>query len=157
MTTNQDNKVARMIRAALKLQPRLIGRVPKEKRMQGEGRIGKFIVMDDQNGQQGPDYTVMYFQVKNGFLEEMKVPPPHVRNEVVFRGIEWKKGYTGVDLLLDIAEQRVSLRKAYTEGWLVITPAMMEAIASYDSEEMLQLAEDMLHLVGKYMMQESGR
>ncbi|MFA5186434.1 MAG: hypothetical protein WC551_08165 [Patescibacteria group bacterium] len=142
----QDTRVARIIRAALTLQSKLAPKIPEEKRRQGEGRIGKFVV-DDPSGK---DHTVMYFQVKDGLLRELVNPPAEVRNQVIFVGVPWR-GYTGVDLLLDCARHKNLLRKAYAEHWFVVTPELIQAIASYDSEEMIQMAEDMLELVGRYM------
>lgn len=142
----QDTQVARLIRAALKLQTKLATKISEEKKRQGEGRIGKFVV-DDPTGE---NHTVMYFQVKDGLLWELPEAPPEVRNQVIFLGMP-QRNYTGVDLLLDCARNKGLLRKAYTERWFVVTPELIRAIASYDSEEMMQMAEDMLDLVGKYM------
>jgi hypothetical protein len=158
MQVNTDTQIARLIRGALKLQDRFAQRIPEEKRRLGEGRLGKVEVRDwTEDEPIGPNYTVMYFRVKNGLLEEILNPPTgEVRNKIVFEGIEKSKPpYTGVHLLLDCAKQKRMLRQAYSEGWFTVSAELREAIASYDSEEMMQMAEDMLDLIGDFLKRRS--
>lgn len=138
----------RIIRAAINIQDTVSGKVPDNKKRAGEGRIGKLVVDDPGDGiKPGPDHTVMYFKVENGRLKILDEKPEKVRNEIIFLGVP-ERGYTGVHLFTDGLYQPGLFRKAYTEKWLIITDPYGD-LAEYDSEEMIQLCEDMLSTIAK--------
>ncbi|GAI69755.1 unnamed protein product, partial [marine sediment metagenome] len=48
-------------------------------------------------------------------------------------------------LFIDALKEKGLLRKAYTEGWLIVTGDL----AAYDSEEMVQLCEEFIDTIAK--------
>lgn len=132
-------RVQRIIRSALKFQDLAASKIPPDKRSEGEGRVGKLVV-DDPTGK---EHTVLYFQVMNGRLHMLE-DKPEVRNEIIFLGMP-ERGYYGVDLFIDTLKQKGLMRKAYTENWLIVTGDL----ASYDSEEMVQLTEEFIDTIAK--------
>ena len=142
--SEKETNIMRIIRAGLALQDTVIKKVPETKRRAGEGRTGKLVVDDPGDGTgPGPEHTVMYFKVKNGRLEIMDEKPDTVRNEIIFLGCPERK-YTGVQLFTDGIYRKEWFRYAYTQNWLIITDPDGYLRAEYDSEEMIQLCEDML-------------
>lgn len=135
-----ETRIYRIIKNALKFQDLAATKIPPEKRRDGEGRIGKLVV-DDPTGK---EHTVLYFQVVSGKLDLLNEKPQAIRNEVIFLGMP-ERSYFGVDLFIDALKERGLLRKAYTEGWLIVTGDL----ASYDSEEMVQLCEDFIDTIAK--------
>jgi hypothetical protein len=143
-----DTNIVRIIKAALNLQDTVSSRVPPEKKKAGEGRIAKLVVDDPGDGiSPGPEHTVMYLKVENGRLKVLEQEPEEVRNEIIFWGIP-ERGYTGVNLFTDGLYQRGLFRMAYTEKWLIITDPYHD-LAEYDSEEMIQLCEDLIEKIAK--------
>ncbi len=138
-----ETNIMRIIRAGINLQDTVIKKVPESKRLAGEGRIGKLVVDDPGDGTKpGPEHTVMYFRVHKGRLEVLNDKPNTVRNELIFLGCP-ERGYTGVQLFTDGIYQSGWFRYAWTQKWLIITDPFGD-LAEYDSEEMIQLCEDML-------------
>ena len=133
-------RIYRIIKSALEFQDIAAKKVPPDKKKQGEGRVGKLIVDDPAN----KEHTVLYFQLMSGKLHMLNEKPDSVRNEVIFMGMP-ERGYFGVDLFIDMLKQRGLIRKAYTENWLIVTGDL----ASYDSEEIVQLCEDFIDTVAK--------
>lgn len=139
--TSTDTDIARIVRAALKLQDTVSGKLSPDKRRAGEGRIGKLVV-DDPGG---TNHTILYFRVLGGRLTLLDYTPEKVRNEIIFYGDP--PGYTGVQVFLDGLQHPGWLRKAYAEKWLIVTGDLAE----YDSEEMLQLCEEMIIKVAQQL------
>ena len=135
-----ETRVYRIIKSALKFQDLAASKIPPDKKEQGEGRIGKLVVDDPI----GSEHTVLYFQVMGGELQLLNDKPEAVRNEVIFLGMP-ERGYYGVDLFIDTLKQKGLMRKAYTENWLIVTGDL----ASYDSEEMVQLTEDFVDTIAR--------
>lgn len=135
-----ETRIHRIIKSALKFQDAAAEKVPLDKIKQGEGRLGKLIVDDPI----GKEHTVLYFQVINGKLHMLNETPSLIRNEVIFLGMP-EMGYFGVDLFIDMLKRRGLIRKAYTENWLIVTGDL----ASYDSEEILQLCEDFIDTIAR--------
>lgn len=139
-----ETRIARIVRAALEFQDELIKKLPQEK-IAGIGeRCGRLIV-DDPTGKEA---TVMYFMVSNGRLAilDQKPEPERIRNEVIFWGIP-ERNYSGVDVFIDTFKRKGFARSAYASGYIVINGEL----ASYDSEEMLQLLEDWMDKVSGYL------
>jgi hypothetical protein len=142
--SEKETNIMRIIRAGVNLQDTVINKVPEFKRRAGEGRIGKLVVDDPGDGMKpGPEHTIAYFKVKNGRLVILDEKPDSVRNEIIFLGCP-ERGYTGVQLFTDGIYQTGWFRYAYTQKWLIITDPFGDLRAEYDSEEMIQLCEDML-------------
>ncbi|GAI96518.1 unnamed protein product, partial [marine sediment metagenome] len=135
-----ETKVYRIIASALKFQDVAAKKIPPDKKNQGEGRIAKLVVDDPS----GSEHTVLYFQVMGGKLHLLNQKPEAVRNEIIFLGMP-EQHYYGVDLFIDMLKERGLMRKAYTENWLIITGDL----ASYDSEEMVQLIEEFIDTIAK--------
>ena len=133
-------RVARIIKSALKFQDYAASKIPPDKRSEGEGRIGKLVV-DDPTGK---EHTILYFQVMDGVLHMLDDKPEAVRNEIIFLGMP-ERGYYGIDLFIDMLKEKGLMRKAYTENWLIVTGDL----ASYDSEEMVQLVEDFIDTIAR--------
>ncbi|GAJ17616.1 unnamed protein product, partial [marine sediment metagenome] len=70
--------------------------------------------------------------------------PEAVRNEIIFWGMP-ERHYYGIDLFIDMLKERGLMRKAYTENWLIVTGDL----ASYDSEEMIQLVEGFIDTIAR--------
>ena len=139
----KETNIMRIIRAAIQLQDTVVNRVPKDKRRAGEGRIGKLVVDDPGDGTKpGPEHTVLYFKIENGRLKLLDEKPPEVRNEIIFLGSQ-ENNFTGVQLFTQGLYNPSIFRQAYTEKWLIITDPYHD-LAEYDSEEMLQLCEDLI-------------
>jgi hypothetical protein len=146
--SEKESSIMRIIRAALQLQDTVSKNIPDGKKRAGEGRIGKLVVDDPGDGfNPGPDHTVMYFKVEGGRLKILDEKPEEVRNEIIFLGSPENK-YRGVDLFTDGLYQPGLFRKAYTEKWLIITDPYHD-LAEYDSEEMLQICEDLIAKIAK--------
>ena len=135
-----ETKVYRIIRSALRFQDIAASNIPPEKRKAGEGRIGKLVVDDPI----GDEHTVLYFQVINGMLHVLDEKPAEVRNEIIFLGMP-EQHYYGIDLFIDMLKEKGLMRKAYTENWLIVTGDL----ASYDSEEIVQLFEKFLETIAR--------
>jgi len=133
-------RVARIIKSALKFQDLAASKIPPDKRSEGEGRVGKLVV-DDPSGK---EHTILYFQVTGGVLHMLDDKPEAVRNEIIFLGMP-ERGYYGIDLFIDMLKEKGLMRKAHTENWLIVTGDL----ASYDSEEMVQLVEDFIDTIAK--------
>lgn len=135
-------RIAKIVKAALEYQDMLLKRLPSGKIQEVKGRTGKLIV-DDPTGKEA---TVMYFIVQNGRLAILEEKPKEIRNEIIFFGMP-ERGYSGVNCFIDTFKDRGFARSAYASGWMVITGEL----ASYDSEEMLQLLEDWVDMVSVHM------
>lgn len=135
-----ETRVARIIKSALKFQDYVASKIPPDKRSEGEGRVGKLVV-DDPTGK---EHAVLYFQVMDGRLHMLDDKPEAVRNEIIFLGMP-ERGYYGIDLFIDMLKEKGLMRKAYTENWLIITGDL----ASYDSEEMVQLTENFIDTIAR--------
>ena len=133
-------RVARIIKSALKFQDYAASKIPPDKRSEGEGRVGKLVV-DDPTGK---EHAILYFQVMDGKLHILDDKPEAVRNEIIFLGMP-ERGYYGIDLFIDMLKEKGLMRKAYTENWLIVTGDL----ATYDSEEMVQLVEDFIDTIAK--------
>jgi hypothetical protein len=136
----QDNNITRVIRAALRFQDSIASKLTDKKRKAGEGRTGKLVV-DDPTGK---DHTVLYFKVESGRLYLLEEEPAKIRNEIIFYG-DPQIGYTGVDLFLDVIKEPRRARSAYAGKMLIITGDLAE----YDSEEIMQICEDMLRKIAQ--------
>ncbi|GAI46623.1 unnamed protein product, partial [marine sediment metagenome] len=123
-----------------KFQDLAAEKIPPDKKSEGEGRVGKLIVDDPTE----KEHTVLYFQVMGGKLHLLDDKPKAVRNEIIFLGMP-ERGYHGVDLFIDMLKEKGLMRKAYTENWLIVTGDL----ASYDSEEMVQLTEEFIDTIAK--------
>jgi len=144
----KETNIMRIIRAGLSLQDTVINKVPESKRRAGEGRTGKLVIDDPGEGNgPGPEHTVVYFRVKNGRLTMLEEKPEQVRNEIIFLGVP-ERGYSGVNLFTDGLYQPGLFRYAWTQKWLIITDPYGD-LAEYDSEEMIQLCEDMLQKIAR--------
>jgi hypothetical protein len=145
---DNETSITRILRAAIPFQDKYVSRVPLEKRRAGEGRICKLVVDDPGDGDgPGPNHTIIYFQVKDGKIAILDEKPKAYRNEVIFIGMA-NDNYTGVDLFMDGLRRPGIFRRAYAEKWLIITDPYRD-LDEYDSEEMLQLCEDLLHQIAK--------
>ena len=145
---SKETNITRILKAALPFQDKFVAKVPAEKRQDGEGRVCKLVVDDPGNGDgPGPDHTILYFRVHSGKLEILNEKPDQYRNEVIFLGMA-NDSYTGVDLFMDGLRMPGIFRKAYAEKWLIITDPYRD-LDEYDSEELLQLCEDLLHQIAK--------
>jgi hypothetical protein len=143
-----ETNITRIIRSALNLQDTVSKKIPQHKKEAGEGRIGKLVVDDPGDGiTPGPEHTVMYFKVKDGRLTILEGKPANVRNEIIFLGAP-ERGYSGVDLFKDGLTQSRWYRYAWTQKWLIITNPDGD-LAEYDTEEMLQVCEDLMSKVAK--------
>jgi len=135
-----ETRIYRIIKSALKFQDLAANKIPPNKKSEGEGRVGKLIVDDPTE----KEHTVLYFQVMGGRLHMLDDKPEVVRNEIIFLGMP-ERGYYGVDLFIDTLKQKGLMRKAYTENWLIVTGDL----ASYDSEEMVQLTEEFVDTIAR--------
>jgi hypothetical protein len=144
-----DNSITRIIRAALNMQDTVAKRISESKKVAGEGRTGKLVIDDPGDGATpGPNHTVLYFRVNNMHLTLLEEKPETVRNEIIFLGSP-ENNYTGVDLFTDGLYNKDLYRKAYTEGWLIVTDPDRSFLAEYDVEEMIQICEDLIGRVAK--------
>ena len=131
-----------IVRNALKWQVRLASKIPVDRRTLGEGRRAKLVI----HALKGPPTTIS-LEVQHGNLVE--VDETHIRNEVVLLGIP-QLGYSGMALLIDLLRGAVPVRKAYSEGWIIVT-APGQPIAIYDSEEMIQIFELVLSDIARFL------
>ena len=128
-----DGRLAKVIRKALELQSTLPLKISDEKKLLGEGRVGRLVICSSEGR------TVISLRVHNGELMEAS-PEVKVRNEVVFLGIPSER-YSGEDVFFDLLRGKVTARAAYSQGWLVITSLDNTGSNVYDSEEMIQILE----------------
>ncbi len=135
-----ETRIYRIIKTALKFQDTAAQKIPPNKRKEGEGRTGKLII-DDPTGE---EHTVLYFRVTGGRLCMLNDEPKTVRNSIIYLGMP-ERNYFGPDLFIDALRKKGLMRKAYTEGWLIVTGDL----ASYDSEEMVQLCEEFIDTIAK--------
>ena len=138
----KESRVIRILKAALDYQDTLLKKLPPGKMREVRGRTGKLIVDDPTGG----EATVMYFMVQDERLTILEQKPEEIRNEIIFFGVP-ERGYRGVDCFIDTFKTRGAARSFYAAGELVITGEL----ASYDSEEMLQLVEDWIDTIAAHM------
>lgn len=139
---NSPGRIARIIKAALEHQDALWRRLPSTRLKEAKGRTARLVV-DDPFGEES---SIMYFKVIDGRLVIEELEPETVRNEIIFFG-KPEVGYTGVDAFIDCFRDGNAARTAYASGYVAITGDL----ATYDSEELLQLLEEWVDQVARFM------
>lgn len=134
--------IVKIVKAALDYQDALLKRLPPGKIREVKGRTGRLMV-DDPSGRQN---TVMYFTVMNDRLAILEEKPQEIRNEVIFFGMP-ERDYSGVECFIDCFKKQGAARSAWAKGWVAVTGEL----ASYDSEEILQLVEDWIDTISIHM------